>query len=227
MTDFLNSLQGNSVQDARLVLLGLLLAFLLSHVVAFTYSLTYRGLSYSRYFIQTLVMGGVVAAMLMLAIGNNIVWGLGIVGTLAIVRFRTNLRDPRDMIFVFASLAAGIASGVGAYAVAVLGTTVFCLASFYLAFVPFGARYRYDGLLRFACRPDEATREQVEKLLRQHCSTWVMVSLQQAAQREEAEHAYQVSFRRDESRFGLTRDFTRIDGLRNLSLLMMDEQAEV
>jgi hypothetical protein len=88
------------------VLVSILTAFLLSHLIATTYALSYRGLSYSRSFVHTLVLGGVVAAMLMLAIGNNLVWGIGIVGTLAIIRFRTNLRDPRDMVFIFAALAA-------------------------------------------------------------------------------------------------------------------------
>ncbi len=87
--------------------------------------------------------------MSMLAIGNNLVWGIGIVGTPAIVRFRTSLRDPRDMVFVFAALAAGIAAGVGAYVVGIAGTVVFCLVSFYLKHVAFGSRNHFDGLLRF------------------------------------------------------------------------------
>jgi hypothetical protein len=107
MADFVNSLQGKSVSDFRIVLLSILTALILSHLVAFAYCLSHTGLSYSRSFVQTLVMGGVIASMLMLAIGSNLVWGIRIVGTLAIVRFRTNLRDPRDMMFIFAALATG------------------------------------------------------------------------------------------------------------------------
>ncbi len=222
MADLLNSLQGSSVNDFRVVLVSILTAFVLAHLVAIAYSLSYRGLSYSRSFVHTLVMGGVVAAMLMLAIGNNLVWGIGIVGTLAIIRFRTNLRDPRDMAFIFAALAAGIAAGVRAYAVGVIGTAVFCLVSQYLKLVPFGARDNFDGLLRFTLPGDDGSRQAADGILRAHCSRCVLASLQQASQADESEHAYQVRFRRDESRFHIVRELERMPGLRNLSLLLQE-----
>ena len=227
MTDFLNSLQGNSVTDFRVVLLSILTAFVLSHLVAMAYSWSYRGLSYSRSFVHTLVMGGVVAAMLMMAIGNNLVWGIGIVGTLAIIRFRTNLRDPRDMVFIFAALAAGIAAGVGAYAVGLIGTVIFCLVSLYLNYVAFGARNHFDGLLRFTLSSSDERRHGADGILRTHCSKCVLASLQQVAQGDEAEHTYQVRFRRADSRFNLVRDLQGVQGLTNLSILMQETQVDL
>jgi hypothetical protein len=227
MNEILNTLQGSSVTDIRIVLLSILTAFVLSHFVAFAYTWSFRGLSYSRSFVHTLVMGGVVAAMLMMAIGNNLVWGIGIVGTLAIIRFRTNLRDPRDMMFIFASLASGIAAGVGAYAVGVIGTMVFCLVSLYLNFVAFGARCHFDGLLRFTLASEGEARHQADAFLRAHCSRWVLASLQQVAQGEEAEHTYQVRFCRVESRFNLVRDLDKVEGLTNLSLILQETQVDL
>jgi hypothetical protein len=225
MTDFLSSLQGNSVNDLRIVLLSILTAFVLSHLIAATYSWSYGGLSYSRSFVQALVLGGVVAAMLMLAIGNNLVWGIGIVGTLAIIRFRTNLRDPRDMVFVFAALAAGIAAGVRAYEVAVVGTIIFCLVSLYLKFVAFGTRSRFDGLLRFTLDGTDGGSRDVARILGTHCSRWALASLEQAVG-EEIEQAYQVRFRREESRFALVQELERVPGLKHLSLLLQETQIE-
>jgi uncharacterized membrane protein YhiD involved in acid resistance len=226
MTEFLNSLQGTSVNDLRVIVLSILTAFVLSHLVAATYSWSCRGPSYSRSFVHALVLGGVVASMLMLAIGNNLVWGIGIVGTLAIIRFRTNLRDPRDMVFVFAALAAGIAAGVRAYAVGIAGTTIFCLVALYLNYVAFGARNQYDGLLRFRLAPGDEGRDEVSRILRMHCSKWVLVSLDQVGQGDQAEHAYQVRFRRVESRFELVRALQGIGGLTGLSLLLQETQIE-
>jgi uncharacterized membrane protein YhiD involved in acid resistance len=228
MTEFLNSLQGTSVSDWKVVLVSILTAFFLCHLVAAAYAMSYRGLSYSRSFVQTLVMGGVVAAMLMLAIGNNLVWGIGIVGTLAIIRFRTNLRDPRDMVFIFAALAAGIAAGVNAYAVAVIGTMAFCLVSLYLNLVPFGARNHFDGLLSFTLPViDDKSRHEVEGIFRAHCAKCVLASLQQAAQGDEAEHAYQIRFRGKASRFLLLKELENVRGLRSLSLLMQETQVDL
>jgi hypothetical protein len=226
MIDFLNSLEGTSVTDFRVALLSILVGFALSHLVAAAYSWTHRGLSYSRSFVQALVLGGVVASMLMLAIGNNLVWGIGIVGTLAIIRFRTNLRDPRDMVFIFAALAAGIAAGVRAYAVGAIGTAVFCLVALYLNSVAFGARNHFDGLLRFTLAGDGDMRGQTDRILRAHCSAFVLASMQQVAQGDETEHAYQVRFRREESRDHLVRDLEQILGLTNLSLLMQETQVD-
>lgn len=227
MTDLLNSLEGTSVTDVRIALVSILLAFALAHLVAASYSWTHRGLSYSRSFVHALVMGGVVASMLMLAIGNNLVWGIGIVGTLAIIRFRTNLRDPRDMVFVFAALASGIAAGVRAYAVGILGTAVFCLVSLYLSRVPFGARNHFDALLRFSVPTGPDWHEAVTGVLRRHCASFVLASLQQMPPGEEAEHAYQVRFRGESSRHELIRELSAIRGIGNLSLLMQETQVDI
>ncbi|MFB3776657.1 MAG: DUF4956 domain-containing protein [Bryobacteraceae bacterium] len=227
MNDLLNSLEGTSVTDFRVALLSVLVGFVLAHLVAACYSWTHRGLSYSRSFVHALVLGGVVASMLMLAIGNNLVWGIGIVGTLAIIRFRTNLREPRDMVFVFAALAAGIAAGVRAYAVGAIGTAIFCLVALYLNWAAFGARNHFDGLVRFTLPLDGDSRVLVDRMLRTHCSTFVLASLQQVAQGEEAEHTYQVRFRHEESRDRLARDLMQVEGLTNLSLLMQETQVDV
>ena len=109
---------GLNTATAEQALLCLLVAFVLGKIIAITYQRTYQGLSYSRSFVQSLVLGAVVSTILMLAIGDNLARGLGILGTMALVRFRTNVRDTRDMIFVFAALAIGVSSGVRAFSVA-------------------------------------------------------------------------------------------------------------
>lgn len=227
MIDLLNAWEGTSVTDVRIALVSILLAFALAHLVAASYSWTHRGLGYSRSFVHALVMGGVVASMLMLAIGNNLVWGIGIVGTLAIIRFRTNLRDPRDMVYIFAALAAGIAAGVRAYAVGILGTAVFCLVSLYLSRVPFGARNHFDALLRFSVPAGLEWHEVVAGVLRRHCTSFLLASLQQMPPGEGTEHTYQIRFRRESSRHELIRELAAIRGVSNLSLLMQETQVDV
>jgi hypothetical protein len=227
MNDFLSAVQGSSVTDIRTVLISTLVAFFLAHLIAIIYSRCHRGISYSSGFVQSLILGGVVACMLMMAIGNNLVWGIGIVGTLAIIRFRTNLRDPRDMVFIFAALASGIAAGVGAYAVGFIGAVFFCLVALYLNFVPFGSRSNFDGLLRFTLSKLETGRGEADKVLHTYCSKCVLVSLQQVAQGEESEHAYQVRFRRMDYQFNLVRDLERVPGLTNLSLILQETQIDL
>jgi len=86
-------------------LVAILVSYLISQCVAFVYMWTHQGVSYSRSFVVSLVAAGLVSTVLMLAIGNNLARGIGIVGTLALIRFRMQLHDPLDMIYVFAAFA--------------------------------------------------------------------------------------------------------------------------
>src|SRR5215510_5467568 len=124
----------------EVVLASLLLALALSMVIAWAYQVSYRGLSFQRSFAQTLALGGVVSAVAMLAIGDDIARGLGLVGALTLIRFRTILKDIRDLVFAFASLAVGVACGVAAFGVAILGTGVFGAAAMGIASTSFGRR---------------------------------------------------------------------------------------
>src|ERR1044071_6186980 len=136
------------VATMRQAVASILVAYLLSQTIGAVYAWTYRGLSYSRSFVQALVVGGIVAAMLMLAIGNSLARGIGIVGTLALIRFRTNLRDPLDMVFIFAAFGSGIAAGTGNYATGAVGTALFCAVAATLRITGFGAQRQYDGIIR-------------------------------------------------------------------------------
>src|SRR3989338_6724748 len=112
------------------------LSFLLSSAIAYTYQKTFQGLSYSRNFIQALVLGSFVSPIAMQAIGDNLARGMGMMGALAIIRFRASLKDPKDMIFVFAALSVGISCGVYSYNIASIGTIGFCIIAFTIQNMP-------------------------------------------------------------------------------------------
>ena len=76
-----------------MMLLGLLLAFLTGHVIAWVYILTHSGLSYSRSFVNSLIVMPVIVAMVMMVLSNNLVTAFGLMAVFAIVRFRNILRD--------------------------------------------------------------------------------------------------------------------------------------
>jgi len=217
----------SALADLRLAGTSLLAAFVMSHVVAAVYVWSHRGLSYSQSFVQALVLSGAVAAMMMLAIGNNIVWGIGVVGAMALVRFRTNLRDPRDIVFVFASLVTGIAAGTRAYILGALGTLIFSLIALYLAKVPFAIRKSFDGLLRFTAPWDGAAGVAATECMRRHCRRFVLATVRGVGQGEASEHVYHVRFRGDDSRQHLARELSAVQGLSGITLLVEDTRLEV
>jgi uncharacterized membrane protein YhiD involved in acid resistance len=210
----------------QLAALSLLLAFGLAQAIGAVYVWTFRGMSYSIGLVHSMVIGSTVAAMLMLAIGNSIAAGIGIAGGLALVRFRTALRDPRDMMFVFAALGVGIASGLGAHAVAVLGTVLFSLAVFTMTLSEFGSQRRFDGLLRFTL-PVSSSEVDVMAQLRQHSKFVALVTLREVAQGQAMEHAYQVRLSDPKHRTALLRGLERIPGIQDVSLLLQVPTVEL
>jgi len=227
MLDWIDLMARTDVVDWRTAAISLLLAFALAQLVAGTYIVTFRGLSYSRSFVQSMAMGGIVTALLMLAIGNSIPAGIGIAGGLAIIRFRTTMRDPRDMVFVFAALAVGIASGLRAFAPAVLGTLIFCGAALALHASAYGARKQYDGLIRFVASNAPECQEAVARTLRERCRSFTLVTLRDIAEGDSLEHAYQVRLPDPSMRGLLVATIQGIDGVRDVSLMLQEPSLDL
>ena len=97
------------------IALGLVTAVVMGALIYFIYSKFYVGVIYSRGFAITLVGMTVLTAMVTLAISTNIVISLGMVGALSIVRFRTAIKDPLDLLYLFWAITTGITSGAGMY----------------------------------------------------------------------------------------------------------------
>ncbi len=116
---------------------SLLLAFVLSTILALTYQYTYRGSNFPNSFFQAMILSSVVTSMIMMAVGSNLAIGFGIIGAVAIIRFRTMISNPRNIIFMFAAISIGIATGVYGYAIALAGTLILCMITILLSVSPY------------------------------------------------------------------------------------------
>lgn len=181
-------------------LTGLVGAFVFGQVLAWTYERTYQGLSYSRGFSHTLVLVAIAASILVLSMRHSVIAGIGIFGVLSMIRFRTDLKTPRDLVFVMGVACIGVAAGVGAILEAAMGTAAFSLATLYLYTGPFGSRTRFDGVLRFRIPSDRKTEPVLGKLLRRHCRRRHLLSTADIADGQLIEHVYQVKFFQDQDR---------------------------
>ena len=144
---------------------SLLLSFVLSALIALTYRYTSRG-EYSKNFFQALVLGSVVAATIMMAIGDSLAHGIGMIGALAIIRFRNRIRAPKNIIFIFSALAVGIAAGVYGYTIAVAGTMVFCFIALALHFSPYGKAINLQINFSFQMQ-DDSVLPKAEAIMQQ------------------------------------------------------------
>ena len=120
-SSFLENVTSVSVVD---MVIALLLAFGVGMFIFFVYKKTYSGVMYSSSFGGTLVALTMITSMVILAVTSNVVLSLGMVGALSIVRFRTAIKEPVEIVFLFWSLAVGIVVGAGLLPLAVIGSAL-------------------------------------------------------------------------------------------------------
>ena len=129
-SSFLENIAGVSLLDMAL---ALLLAFCLGMFIFLVYQKTFTGVMYSSSFGVTLVALTMVTTVVILAVTSNVVLSLGMVGALSIVRFRTAIKEPLDIAFLFWAIAAGIVLVAGLIPLAVAGSV--CVGAVLLALV--------------------------------------------------------------------------------------------
>jgi uncharacterized membrane protein YhiD involved in acid resistance len=206
------------------VLYSLLIALLMSFLIALTYVKTFRGLSYSRNFVQTLVLGTPVAAMIMFAIGDSLARGLGMIGALAIIRFRTNLKDSRDIIFIFASMAVGIACGVYAYTVGIVGAMVFISVAWVFYFIPFQESNIFDGIVKFTVASNDSRRE-IDTILAKYCRMFILINLRESTNKWD--YAYHVKLKNKNMTGDLAVELKKINNISNVNLMLQETTIEL
>ncbi len=116
-----------SQYDVPKIFSALAAALILGCVIYLVYQKFYVGVIFSRSFGVTLVGMTVLTCMVTLAISSNIVISLGMVGALSIVRFRTAVKDPMDLLYLFWAITSGITAGAGMYALTVLAAVIMIL----------------------------------------------------------------------------------------------------
>ena len=120
-SSFLENVNSVSVLD---MVLAMVLAFGLGLFIFFIYKKTYAGVMYSSTFGVTLIALTMITTLVILAVTSNIVLSLGMVGALSIVRFRTAIKEPLDIAFLFWAIAAGIVLAAGLIPLAVFGSVI-------------------------------------------------------------------------------------------------------
>lgn len=130
------------------VLLAIALSFGLSLVVAYTYRITHTGPSYSQASVHTMVLMAAVTSVIMLIIGSNIARAFSLVGALSVIRFRSAIKDPRDVAFLYFAMAIGMGAGTRFYGAAVVLTFAVCGIAFFLHRFDVGAKPMNEALLR-------------------------------------------------------------------------------
>ncbi|WNR42339.1 DUF4956 domain-containing protein [Paenibacillus roseipurpureus] len=115
------------------ILIGLAVSFGIGMFIYYIYRKTFRGVVYSYNYNVTFVLMSMITALIIMTISTNIVLSLGMVGALSIVRFRTAVKDPLDIVYMFWAISVGIAAGAKLYPVALLGSLAVGAALLFLS----------------------------------------------------------------------------------------------
>ena len=229
MNDYLATFFGTQEALSFPQIVGaMVLSFLLAMVFAVVYQATFRGFTYSRSYIHTMVIGSMVTCMLIMAVGSNLARGMGILGTLAIIRFRTPVRDPRDAMFLFACLGVGISCGSGMPIVALVGTVLINLVAVLLHWAPFASRREYEGLLRFTvAKESQEAKQMVDDILIKYCDSFYALGVRKARQGESMEFSYQVRLIDPTYKDNIVSEFAECDLFTDPVLMMQRATVEL
>lgn len=111
---------GNLTTDG--FIMSMIAAFLCGMILYFVYRFFYKGVIYNQNFNMLLVLVSIVTCFIVIVISSNVLLSLGMVGALSIVRFRTAIKDPLDVGFLFWAVSIGVTSGAGLYLISFMGT---------------------------------------------------------------------------------------------------------
>jgi len=231
MDDFLNAFfsADYSAQpiNASALLLGLCLAFLAGHAIAWTYIITHRGLSYSRAFVNALVVIPMVVTVVMMVLNNNLVTAFGLMAVFAVVRFRNVLRDTLDTSYVLTVLAVGMACGTQRFSLAVIATLVLVAVMFYLWFTAFGSRHRFDLIVNLHWAKPVAELGFVTRVLQRHSRTVHCASQRSGEGDAGADLSYRLLLRDPDRADEVVHELRAVVGVTRVTSLKAQEESEL
>lgn len=190
-------------------------AFILSSLIAITHKLTFTGDYYPKNFFQSLVLGSVVTTLVMMAIGDSLARGLGVFGAMAIIRFRTRIDDPRDVLFLFAALSTGLAIGVYGFTISFVGSILFCIVATVLYFSPFKSYANHSNL--YFTLGDEKNLDEILAIVREHCKDFRVVTI--LVNKENAmRYHYAISLRSTSSKEALIKSLRKFEAIKQIKI---------
>lgn len=156
-----------SAQELFNIITSLTLAIIIGVIISQVYKRTHRGLNYEISFLTTLILLAPIVAAVMIFIQGSLVLSLGLVGSLSIIRFRTPIKDTRDMVFLFWVIATGLGCGIYNWTLVVIFTLLVVVTVVILYITKYGQSRNQDYVLILS-GDSSSLEDDVERIIRQH-----------------------------------------------------------
>jgi uncharacterized membrane protein YhiD involved in acid resistance len=226
----LSSLSNNAQNTPiSLIFFAALMSFGLSLLLVLTYEKTSREVARPDHFIQSLLLMSIVTTTIMQSIGDSLARSFGIFGALAIIRFRMRISSPRDISFVFATMAVGIACGVHSFINGLIGTVFFCFVVVLIRLTPFSQQQNLVGQLRFIITEGSDNFIKIQLLLKQFSRSYSLKKYRifiNDERKEGIEYEYQIKLKNEMQGIELANELKKIQDLKEIRLSFDDVYEE-
>ena len=218
---------GAAPTDTQGLWIAFLLAFLGGHLIGYVYIVTHTGLSYSRSFVNSIMVLPAVVGLVMMVMANNLLVAFGMMAVFAIVRFRNILRDSLDATYLLTAIAFGMACGTRKFATGISGVGLIVAYLGYLSWTSFGSRHRYDTILNFHWNRPLVELSALTAIFERHTLRAMQAGQRSLERAGSANISYRILMRDPARQSDLLNDLGAIPGISRLSSLDATDESEV
>lgn len=193
-------------------------------LISLLYRWTYRGPGYSITFVNSIPALAMITAVVIMVIGNNLARAFGLVGALSIIRFRTAIKDTQDIVFIFFSLAVGMAAGVGLYSVVIIATVFVGACIFVLSKINYASPRRREFLLQFCFASSGEREAPYLPILQKHCRRHELINVKSFGDGDLLELSYYVNLRARDRCAEFVRELGQIQEVTQVNLFFDEEE---
>ncbi|MFH0852546.1 MAG: DUF4956 domain-containing protein [bacterium] len=222
MTDYFNFTLAEF--SSAVIVLNILLSFALSLIITWVYKKTHRSLSYSQSLLFTMVIICVLGSVVMMVVRNNIVGAFALLGAFSLIRFRTVIKETKDVAYIFFSLTTGVAVGTNNYMVAVLTTIILCLIILLLTKYNFGSLAKHGALVTFIASGSFPAGG-YKGLFNDYLAAYDLLQIK-SLEDGSSEYSFSVKIRDDKMTDKFVKEFRSLSGVENIELINSKSAAE-
>ena len=200
------------------MIINMVAALVIGMLLSVTYRVTHKGLSYSQSFGQTIVFITLIVAIVMMVIEGSLARAFALVGALSIIRFRTVLKDTKDMSFIFGALALGMAAGTSNYFLAAAGSIMVIFLAYLLYKTNFGAVYKSEFILRFRFFRRGESSHYLEAI-NSICKRSSLIHMEPSGDNESVSLTYDLALKDDRTADELTKIIGGLEDVSEIDLI--------
>lgn len=202
---------------------NLVVALICGICISLIYRLISKSPNSARSFAGSLIFMTMIMAVVILVIGNNLARAFGLVGAMSIIRFRTAVKDVQDIVFIFFSLAVGMAAGIGLAMIAFISTALIGLVMVAISSIQSVSDQKRDYLLQFSYAPTSDTDTQYIPVLQKYCNKHHLLNMKHFEHDGHIEMSFYIKFRDQAKKDGFIRELAGIDGVHTINIFFDEE----